>query len=77
MDLGKTLRLLTELTAAETTKLLQQLKLLGLTFTHLLEAAVALAIAELDPIAEDEKDIAHITFENTVYAPKFQYSVFY
>ena len=53
-----------ELDEQETANILQALKKLGHTFTHLLEAAVALATFKSSPIPEDKAAIAHVTVNN-------------
>ena len=53
-----------EFTEKETADILQALKKLGHTFTHLLEAAVALATFKSSPIPEDQVAIAHVTVNN-------------
>ena len=56
---GVPLRVQTELSARETESLRKTLKAQGFTFSHIMEAAVALATFELNPPEDPD---AHITF---------------
>ena len=53
-----------ELKETETMNILQVMKKRGYTFTHLLEAAVALATFGMSPVAEDHAANAHVTVHN-------------
>ncbi|EJF55524.1 hypothetical protein DICSQDRAFT_73647, partial [Dichomitus squalens LYAD-421 SS1] len=57
-------RLAVKLTGIETSRILQTLKDLGYSFTHLLEAAVALATFTLRPIPAECSSIAHVTYDS-------------
>ncbi|KAI1789701.1 hypothetical protein LXA43DRAFT_554301 [Ganoderma leucocontextum] len=63
---GRPQRLLVELTPKETSGILQGLKKLGFTSTHLLEAAVALATYSLNPVSAETSSEAHVTFGSSV-----------
>ena len=43
------------------------LKRLGYTFTHLIDAATALATFELNPVSEDVADKAHVAYDVATY----------
>lgn len=63
---GRPQRLLVELTPKETTGILQGLKKLGFTSTHLIEAAIALATYSLNPVSEEASSEAHVTYGSSV-----------
>ena len=50
-------------TEEETTKMTETLKRLGFTFTHLMDAATALATFELNPVSEDAAEKAHVAYD--------------
>ena len=50
-------------TEEETTKMTETLKRLGFTFTHLMDAAAALATFELNPVSEDAAEKAHVAYD--------------
>ena len=56
-------------TEEETAQMTQALKRLGFTFTHLLDAATALATFELNPVAKGAEDKAHIAYDMSTYVP--------
>ncbi|KAI1789706.1 hypothetical protein LXA43DRAFT_974127 [Ganoderma leucocontextum] len=60
---GKLHRYMMTFTAEETAKMTQTLKRLGYTFTHLMDAATALATFELNPVSEDAADKAHVAYD--------------
>ncbi|EMD35345.1 hypothetical protein CERSUDRAFT_116144 [Gelatoporia subvermispora B] len=62
---GKPIRARTTLSASQTTRLLTNLKSVGLSLTQLLDAATALAVFALNPPEEDATD-AHITYPVTM-----------
>ena len=43
------------------------LKRLGYTFTHLIDAATALATFELNPVSEDAAEKAHVAYDVATY----------
>ncbi len=60
------MRLLVELTPDESASILQGLKRLGFTSSHLLDAAAALATYSLNPIAAEASSEAHVTFGSSM-----------
>ncbi|KAI8980042.1 hypothetical protein BD414DRAFT_108089 [Trametes punicea] len=64
-------RLLTNFSISETAEVLTALKTFGLTFTHLVHAAVALVVFDLadtplEPEADADAAGAHVTFQNCI-----------
>ena len=64
---GKLQWFLTTFTVEETAKMTDALKCLGYTFTHLIDAATALATFELNPVSEDVADKAHVAYDVATY----------
>ena len=68
MPTGRIHRALVELTVAETASVSEALKRGGYGFGHLVEAATAMALYNLKPVPEDQKETAHVTFGASMYA---------
>ncbi|KAM5537399.1 hypothetical protein V8D89_008918 [Ganoderma adspersum] len=60
---GKLHRYMMTFTEEETTKMTETLKHLGFTFTHLMDAATALATFELNPVSGDAAEKAHVAYD--------------
>ncbi|KAI9000556.1 hypothetical protein BD414DRAFT_472003 [Trametes punicea] len=63
---GRVQRALVELTVAETTSISQALKRGRYGWGHLVEAATALALYNLKPVPEEQRESAHVTFNGSM-----------
>ncbi|KAI0753180.1 hypothetical protein C8Q80DRAFT_1118380 [Daedaleopsis nitida] len=63
---GRPRRLLTELTSAETSKILAAVKAHRCSVSHLIDAAVSLATFKMSPVSPEDVENAHITYGSSL-----------